>query len=151
MYSGSDKTELHRDYFRPKELVNDIYRQYPGYQTQLNEDQKKVLQKYRDENKLIDMYNLWINIGQKIKAFPLAIVPKGKPQNTAYYFKEMKTGDAIFFDGTNTHGSLGKNQILDKKRGYRRNSVVFLCARLPEDFIEIVKILEADYQEQVPY
>eukprot|EP00834_Sanchytrium_tribonematis_P008900 NODE_1262_length_1561_cov_0.534200.p2 type:complete len:118 gc:universal NODE_1262_length_1561_cov_0.534200:1288-935(-) len=113
---------------------------------------KMVLQKYRDEEIWFHMYNLWINIGKKIMDFPLAIVPQGKPQNTAYYFKEMKTGDAIFFNGTNAHDSLKLNQRLKRMRpNVNRESVVFSCARLPKKFIEIVKILEANYQEQVPY
>eukprot|EP00834_Sanchytrium_tribonematis_P008173 NODE_884_length_3321_cov_0.260708.p2 type:complete len:261 gc:universal NODE_884_length_3321_cov_0.260708:3122-2340(-) len=133
---------LHEDRMTAKNLKVRFDILVSKFHLQLTAQQNATFEKYYENDALFDMFNLWINVGSTIKDFPLVIAPNNKPKNTLYYFENMEYGDAIFFDATNLHGTLGTHLKLDKvdpEREVERKSIVFSCTKLPSDLLNFVK------------
>eukprot|EP00834_Sanchytrium_tribonematis_P004675 NODE_243_length_11887_cov_0.520699.p5 type:complete len:259 gc:universal NODE_243_length_11887_cov_0.520699:11050-11826(+) len=124
-------------------------RVFSTFKDDLEQSDLMELAKFKKKNKRIDSITMWISTtNDNIENFPLALVPKTnsrfKTGNSAYYFKDMAFGQAIIFDNSVLHGSLG---LRKKESQEHRHSVAFSCLKLPQNILTIVQSLEAKEQE----
>eukprot|EP00834_Sanchytrium_tribonematis_P007810 NODE_774_length_3980_cov_0.719402.p3 type:complete len:286 gc:universal NODE_774_length_3980_cov_0.719402:1214-2071(+) len=145
---------LHKD--RVRASVIKLDNKFGNYKESnvLSETELGILNEFLEKEQVVDNINLWLNIGQIIKHFPLAFVPKQQSEQcpisefSAYYFKEMKFGDALIFDGHIYHGALHRETIGDNQRISStplRTAISFICVKLPNHIMEIIQKLKTSH------
>eukprot|EP00834_Sanchytrium_tribonematis_P005891 NODE_390_length_8164_cov_0.195908.p4 type:complete len:172 gc:universal NODE_390_length_8164_cov_0.195908:8119-7604(-) len=107
----------------------------------LEQDDKDLIIKYSTTEWEIFSFSAWINVGEgNIENYPLAFVPNSKSKSEAYYYENMKKGNAFVFNDSTTHGTLGRRIV--NLSNTERHSISLVCLSLPPDLRAVVTKIE---------